>query len=56
MVGSDRELYHRWQSSPNSSSWSEDWTSLGGPLLGDPAVARDVDGRLEVFKVDPHNR
>jgi hypothetical protein len=56
MVGSDRQLYHRWQSSPNSSSWSEDWISLGGPLLGDPAVARDVDGRLEVFKVDPHNR
>jgi hypothetical protein len=44
----------------NSSQWSEEWTPLGGPSstdpqetrLGDPAVASDVDGRLNVFVVN----
>jgi hypothetical protein len=55
IVGLDRQLYHRWQTFINSSQWSEDWISLGGPLLGDPAVALDISGRLEVFKVDHAN-
>lgn len=55
MVGLDRQLYHRWQTFVNSSQWSEDWVSLGGPLLGDPVAALDVDGRLEIFKVDHTN-
>jgi hypothetical protein len=55
MVGLDRQLYDRWQTFVNSSSWSEDWISLGGPLHGDPVVALDADGRLEVFKVDHNN-
>ena len=48
----------------NSSQWSEEWTPLGGPSstdpqetrLGDPAVASDVDGRLEMFIVGTDKR
>jgi len=53
MVGSDRQLYHRWQTKPNSSQWSESWASLGGQwsVGSNPAVANNADGRLEVFLV-----
>jgi hypothetical protein len=53
VVGSDKQLYHRWQTAPNSSQWSEAWTSLGGQwwVGSNPAVAQNADGRLEVFLV-----
>jgi hypothetical protein len=57
MVGLDRQLYHRWQGMMNSSSWSEDWTPLGGPtILGDPTVAIDSSSRLNLFVVHSNNR
>lgn len=46
-------LEHRWQTNPAPDGrWSSTWTPLytGSPLLiGDPAVASNADGRLEVF-------
>jgi hypothetical protein len=53
LVGSDRQLYHRWQTAPNSSNWSDGWTSLGGDwwVGSNAAVAQNADGRLEVFLV-----
>jgi hypothetical protein len=52
VLGGDRGVWHRWQTAPNGD-WS-DWSSLGhpgGPLLqaGPPVLARNGDGRLEVF-------
>jgi hypothetical protein len=51
-LGGDYAVWHRWQTAPNGD-WS-DWSSLGhpgGPLLeaGGPVLARNGDGRLEVF-------
>jgi len=44
-------LYHRWQNTAGSTtSWSA-YHSLGSALTGDPAVARNSDGRLEVFVI-----
>jgi Astacin (Peptidase family M12A) len=53
LVGSDRRLYHRWQTEKNSSTWSDGWASLGGQWSHRrrPAVAQNADGRLEVFLV-----
>jgi hypothetical protein len=48
--GTDSELWHIWQQTPNGS-WSS-WASLGAPsadLNDSPVVARNFDGRLEVF-------
>jgi hypothetical protein len=56
MVGLDNQLYHRWQTAPNSSQWSDSWVSLGGPLYGDPIVTRNADGRLELFIVGSDGR
>jgi hypothetical protein len=50
-IGSFNTLWHIWQTAP-SGGWSS-WTSLGTPAgaasLGQPAVAQNADGRLEVF-------
>jgi hypothetical protein len=47
----DRTLSHIWQTSPGGPY--SGWESLGVPggltLLGDPAVANEADGRLDVF-------
>src|SRR5207244_2840908 len=56
--GRDRSLWHRWQNDPNvrtSAQWSP-WRSLGGQLDGDPTVALNHDGRLEVFAVGTDGR
>ena len=54
VVGNDfpaSHLYTLWQTSSSSSpSWSG-WTSLGGWILPQPSVARNKDGRLEVFAI-----
>jgi hypothetical protein len=56
MVGLDNQLWHMWQTSKNNSSqWSDSWVPLGGPLLGDPVIAQNADGRLEIFKVDAND-
>ena len=55
MVGSGRQLYHRWQTEPSSSNqWSSDGDGTPfdperWPLSSNPAIARNADGRLEVF-------
>jgi aldose sugar dehydrogenase len=50
VVSTDNQLWHRWQTSPGSSTWSA-WSSLGGTIAGSPAVTINSDGRLEVFVV-----
>jgi len=58
MVGTDRQLWHEWQTAPNSG-WSR-WESLGSPPaglsgFGAPALGSNAAigpaGRLEVFVV-----
>ncbi|CDR10243.1 hypothetical protein GCM10022420_092480 [Streptomyces iranensis] len=48
----DGAIRHAWQTTPHSGSWSS-WGSLGGfgdsRPAGTPTVARNFDGRLEVF-------
>lgn len=44
------ELRHRWQK-PSTGDWSA-WSSLGGSVLPDIAVANEADGRIEVFAID----
>jgi predicted Zn-dependent protease len=58
VVGSNNQLYFKTQTSPNSDSWSSAWTSLGGGIKADtsPAVARNSDGRLQVFVVGTNNQ
>jgi hypothetical protein len=56
MVAADRQLHHLWQTEPNNSNqWSANWTPFGGPerwpLSSNPAIARNTDGRLEIFMV-----
>jgi hypothetical protein len=55
VVGTNNQLYYKTQSSPNSSTWSLAWTSLGGGLRdnSNPAVVPNVDGRLDAFVVGP---
>jgi hypothetical protein len=57
VVGTNNQLYYKTQSSPNSNTWSPAWTSLGGGIKADtsPAVARNSDGRLQVFVVGTNN-
>jgi M6 family metalloprotease-like protein len=45
--GTDRALWHVWQSAPNGSF--ADWHSLGGGLISDPILGTNADGRMEVF-------
>ncbi len=42
-------LHHRWQQTPGGH-WSG-WFAHGGNLLGDPVVAQNTEGRLELFAV-----
>jgi hypothetical protein len=45
--GTDNALWHMWQATAGGSF--SPWNSLGGGLASAPAVARNADGRLEVF-------
>ena len=58
VVGTNNQLLYKTQSSPNSNTWSPAWTSLGGGIKADtsPAVARNSDGRLQVFVVGTNNQ
>jgi len=42
------------QSNPSSNNWNN-WISLGGYLTGDPVVAANADGRLQVFAKGANN-
>lgn len=52
--GVDGAFWHRWQTAPTlAGSWSG-WTRMPGlDNVAMPAVARNADGRLEVFGVTP---
>ena len=60
MIGSNNQLFHRWQTitrkAPIAVAWDKDWDSLQGPAYGDPVVARNADGRLEVFVIGKDNQ
>ena len=58
VVGTNNQLYYRSQTAADSSSWTSSWTSLGGTIKADtsPAVARNNDGRLQVFVEDVRNQ
>jgi hypothetical protein len=58
VVGTNNVVYYKTQTSPNSATWSSSWTSLGGGVKADtsPAVARNHDGRLQVFLVGTNNQ
>ena len=47
-IGTDRALWHLWQTAPHAGPWSS-WASLSGVVISYPAVALNSDGRLEVF-------
>ena len=51
--GGDHNVYHAWQTSA-SNGWS-DWVSEGaeggGFIAGAPGLAKNGDGRLEIFAV-----
>jgi repeat uncharacterized protein DUF346 len=47
VVGTDRALYHIYQSGP-STGWSG-WALLGGTFTQAPVAAANADGHLEVF-------
>jgi hypothetical protein len=56
--GSDGALWHCWQNQPNvvnTNEWSP-WAQRGGRLIGDPTVARNHDGRLEVMAIHEDGR
>jgi hypothetical protein len=46
-LGSDRAIWHAWQTTPNGA-WSG-WDSLGGNCTSSPTIGINDDGRLEVF-------
>jgi hypothetical protein len=61
MIGQDNQLYHKGQNiislgGPIHVTWDSDWSSLQGPAYGDPVVARNADGRLEVFVIGQDNQ
>jgi hypothetical protein len=47
---SDGSIRHIWQNKPNDG-WNTNWASLGGNFSGGFSVARNDDGRVEVFAV-----
>jgi kumamolisin len=47
----DASVVHSWQNVP-SGGWTG-WYSLGGAVTSDVSVARNSDGRLEFFALDP---
>ncbi len=53
----NNQLYHKWQNiASNSDSWSA-WVNIGSGITirGTPIVAKNLDGRLEVFAVNAAN-
>jgi hypothetical protein len=52
-MGGDHSLYHAWQTSASNgwSGWVNEGAVGGGFIFGAPAIARNGDGRLEIFAV-----
>jgi acylphosphatase len=48
-IGTDKALYHIWQTTPGGSAWSG-WAGLGGGIT-QIASAINNDGRIEVFAI-----
>ncbi|MFZ0555373.1 MAG: Ig-like domain-containing protein, partial [Nitrososphaeraceae archaeon] len=58
VIGTNNQIYYRSQTAAaGSSSWTSSWTSLGGAIREDtsPAVARNNDGRVQVFMIGTDN-
>jgi PASTA domain len=51
--GGDQNMYHAWQTSASNgwSDWVNEGTAGGGFVTVAPALARNGDGRLEIFAV-----
>ena len=58
VIGTNNQLYYKTQVSASSNTWSSSWTTLGGGIKADtsPAVARNSDGRLQVFVVGTNDQ
>lgn len=54
-VGTNGFIYHKWQTSPGGGAWS-DWSMFdGNTFLSGAGVAKNADGRLELFGVSSVN-
>jgi hypothetical protein len=53
-VGTNNDLYHRWQLTPNGLIWSAE-TRFPSDSAQQIAVGRNADGRLEIFYVGTNN-
>ena len=51
--GRDQNIYHAWQTSASNgwSDWVNEGTDGGGFITAAPGLARNGDGRLEIFAV-----
>jgi PASTA domain len=51
LTGGDGNMYHAWQTSASNawSDWVNEGTPGGGFITAAPALARNGDGRLEIF-------
>jgi hypothetical protein len=49
-VGMNNDLYHNWQTAPNSTAWVGEMR-ISNDSARQIAAARNVDGRLEIFYV-----
>jgi len=53
-VGTNNDLYHNWQTAPNSVFWNGE-VHFANDSAKQIAVARNADGRLEIFYVGTNN-
>lgn len=53
LTAGDRNVYHAWQTSASNgwSDWVNEGAEGGGFAIGAPGLARNGDGRLEIFAV-----
>lgn len=54
MRGWNSNIYHAWQTSPNSGTWTG-WYAMGASVTHNPVVAKNTDGRMELFVVGNNN-
>lgn len=47
VIGSDHQVYHRWQKPSEPDGWAP-WNNLGGSMAS-LVGAQNADGRLELF-------
>ena len=53
LTGGDQNMYHAWQTSASNgwSDWANEGAEGGGFVAAAPGLARNGDGRLEIFAV-----